>query len=286
MNSMIDFQLLSDSPLQEISDALMENMVQLCLEASLPPAETAMQKSTISYYPPIEDSAPILISESPQLLAAGSNVGFRTWDSCLRLAYFLCTEGQSLIKDKTIIELGAGTGMLSILCAKHLGAESVISTDGNTEVVASMTKNISLNSGKRLSSDTVKAAHFDWADSETLTQALGVTNIKDWPKYDVVLGADITYNPEYFEPLVSALEVLLAVNEKATILIAGAIRNINTHNNFLDTCAKIELEVLEIEYQCPPLHQQKGFFHAIALPIYIMHIRKGTAPKKGVQRSS
>jgi protein-lysine N-methyltransferase EEF2KMT len=258
----------------------MENMAQLCLEASLPPAAAAMQKSTISYYPPFEDSAPILISESPQLLAAGSNVGFRTWDACLRLAYFLCTENQSLIKNKKIIELGAGTGMLSILCANHLGAESVLATDGNTEVVASMKENISLNSDDTSAdSDTVKAAHFDWADSDTLTQALGISGIEQCPKYDLILGADITYNPEYFEPLVSALELLLAVNQHASILIAGAIRNINTYNTFLDTCTKNRLEVLEVEYQCPPLHQQKGFFHAIAFPIKIMHIRRETAPK-------
>lgn len=190
-----------------------------------------------------------------------------------------------MVKNKTIIELGAGTGMLSILCGNHLGAESVLATDGNIEVVASMKENISLNSdNKSADLDTIKVAHFDWTDSDTLTQALSLNSIGEWPKYDFIVGADITYNPEYFEPLVSALELLLAVNEHATILIAGAIRNTNTYNTFLDTCAENRLEVMEVEYQCPPLHQQKGFFHAIALPIKIMHIRKGTAPKGGLRK--
>lgn len=263
----------------------MNTMAQLCLEATLPQAEAAMQKSIISYFPPFEASSPILISESPQLLAAGSNVGLRTWDACLRLAYYLSTEGQALIKDKAIIELGAGTGMLSILCANHLGAGLVLATDGLPEIVTSIEQNIILNPPAEAGLSTAHAAHFEWSDTETLTQSIGLPSSRDWLKYDLVLGADITYNPEYFGPLVTALISLLNRNEGTSILIAGAIRNLNTHNAFLETCSKNRLEVLEIDYDCPGLHQQKGFFHAIALPIKIMHIRRGTTPKEGPRKA-
>lgn len=263
----------------------METMAQLCLDASFPPGEAAMQKSIISYFPPFEASPPILISESPQMLAAGSNVGLRTWDACLRLAYYLSTEGQALIKEKSIIELGAGTGMLSILCGQQLGAEIVMATDGLPEIVKSMEQNIILNSQPEAGLNNVHAAHFEWSDTETLTQSIELPNDRDWLKYDVVLGADITYNPEYFEPLATALTTLLDRNENTNILIAGAIRNLNTYNAFLATCSENNLEVLEVDYDCPGLHQQKGFFHAIALPIKIMHIRKGTTPKEGRRKA-
>jgi predicted nicotinamide N-methyase len=259
----------------------MHTMAQLCLEATVPQAEAAIQKSIISYFPPFEAAPPILISEAPQLLAAGSNVGLRTWDACLRLAYYLTTEGQSLIKDKAIIELGAGTGMLSILCANHLQADIVLATDGLPEIVTSMEHNIELNPPAQDGLSTVHAAHFEWSDTETLTQSIGLPSTRDWRKYDLVIGADITYNPEYFEPLVNALLTLLKRNEDTTILIAGAIRNLNTYNAFLETCSENNLEVLEVDYDCPGLHQQKGFFHAIALPIKIMYIRRAKSPKAG-----
>lgn len=263
----------------------MTEMAQLFLQANLPQAEAAMQKSIISYFPPFEMSSPILISESPQLLAAGSNVGLRTWDACLRLAYYLSIEGHSLIKDKAIIELGAGTGMLSILCANHLEADIVLATDGLPEIVTSMEQNIELNPLAEPAMTTIHAAHFEWSDTDTLTQSVGLLSSRHWLKYDLVLGADITYNPEYFEPLVTALLALLSRNEDTTILIAGAIRNLNTYNTFLETCSKNNLEVLEVDYDCLGLHQQKGFFHAIALPIKIMYVRRGHSPKTGPRKA-
>lgn len=262
----------------------MENMAQLCLEASPSSAEAAMQRSIISYFPPLEASSPISISECPQLLAAGSNVGLRTWDACLRLAYYLSTEGQALVKDRSIIELGAGTGMLSVLCANHLGAKSVLATDGLPEIVTSLEQNIALNPPVEAGLNTVHAAHFEWSDIDTLRQSVELTRDRDWLEYDLILGADITYNPEHFGPLVIALVTLLDHNENATILIAGAVRNLNTYNAFLETCSKSNLEVLEIDYHCPGLHQQKGFFHAIALPIKIMYIRKGVIPEGGPRK--
>ena len=261
----------------------MNNMAQLCLESPLPHDEAAMQKTIISYFPPLDDAPPIMISESPQLLAAGSNVGLRTWEACLRLSYFLSTEGQSIVKGRKILELGAGTGMLSILCANNLNAKSVMATDGLPEVVASMQRNIALNPKTEPEAVIAEAAHFDWTNSDTFTHSLGLNKVGEWPKYDLILGADITYNSDYFEPLVKALEILLAVNEKAIILIAGAIRNAKTYEVFLDVCDKHSLDVLEIDYKCPPLHQQKGFFHAIALPIKIMNIRRGKALKDGMR---
>ena len=263
----------------------METMARLCLVASFPAGEAAMQKSIISYFSPFEGSSSILISESPQLLAAGSNVGLRTWDACLRLAYYLSTEGQAFIKDKSIIELGAGTGMLSILCGKQLGAELVLATDGLPEIVTSMEQNIILNSQDSAGLNNVHAVHFEWSDTETLTQSIELPKDRDWLKYDVVLGADITYNPEYFGPLATALNSLLDRNEDLNILIAGAIRNLNTYNAFLATCSENHLEVLEVDYDCPGIHQQKGFFHAIALPIKIMNIRRGSKPTEGSRKA-
>ena len=101
--------------------------------------EFAQQKTIVTYTvpSPLEDiNAPtIKVIESRFLLGAGSNVGLRTWESCLRLGSYLVLQNRALVEGKRVIELGTGTGLLSILCAKCLGASHVLATDGAAHVI-------------------------------------------------------------------------------------------------------------------------------------------------------
>ena len=121
------------------------------------------------------------------MLASSGTTGFRTWEAALFLGTYLCsTEGQKLIRGKCILELGSGTGFLSILCAKHLGAGHVLATDGSGEVITHMQTNLSLNgldSGKSMDTATFLWGH---------TLVGGVLDInQETSNYDVVLGADV-----------------------------------------------------------------------------------------------
>ena len=110
----------------------------------------------------------------------GSKVtGYRTWEGALHLASYLTSaqSSPSLIKNKSVLELGAGTGFLSILCAKYLSAKSVIATDGDESVVEAIKTNAKLNSVE------VEAKKLWWGTGLNET-GLGSS-------YDVVVGADI-----------------------------------------------------------------------------------------------
>lgn len=95
-------------------------------------------------------------------------------------------EDTNLIRGKNVLELGAGTGFVSILCAKHLGAKHVTSTDGDEGVVEALKENLFLNGLDDESK--VNASVLRWG------RGLKGTWVEDenesWP-YDVVLGADI-----------------------------------------------------------------------------------------------
>ena len=94
--------------------------------------------------------------------------------------------GRSFVAGNTILELGAGTGFLSILCAKHLSTKYVLATDGSEEVINDLESNICLNgldNANRLDAEVLKWGH---------PPIVEVTNDHEKPRsYDLILGADI-----------------------------------------------------------------------------------------------
>ncbi len=91
-----------------------------------------------------------------------------------------------MVKGKTILELGAGTGFLSILCAKYLQARCVLATDGNGEVVDGLKSNIVVNGLER--EQRIRAAVLQWGNTlvdEDIMLSDGAL------QYDLIIGADI-----------------------------------------------------------------------------------------------
>jgi ribosomal protein L11 methylase PrmA len=89
-----------------------------------------------------------------------------------------------------MFELGAGTGMLSILCAKHLGIAGIVATDGDEAVVDTIKTNCFLNGLDVDDSSrcTVRTAALKWGrpiEATTFQEDYGM----DTP--DIVVGADV-----------------------------------------------------------------------------------------------
>ncbi len=121
------------------------------------------------------------------MVSGSRTTGFRTWEGSLHLgSYLLTEEGSRRVRGKNVLELGAGTGFLTILAAKHLQAKHVTATDGDEGVIQALKENLALN-------------HVDEAHkvrTETLTW--GPFSDESWIKadcashpYDVIIGADI-----------------------------------------------------------------------------------------------
>lgn len=222
------------------------------------------------------DPAPqrILIEETPNLLAAGSNVGLRTWEAGLHLAQYLHAN-PDLVQDKTILELGAGTGLVSTLCAGPLGARFVVATDGRSNVVQSMQKNFHRN--RQILPKTPErlvARALNWADLEGVEEILTIDgNLQD---IDVILGADLTYSPDIVPDLAELLGTLITKTFSArhpVAFISSTIRNEKTLDIFRTACVKKGLFIEDMAFDCPSIMQQRGFFHEQAFPDIVMKIR-------------
>lgn len=149
----------------------------------------AQQKSYMTYTAPVHgpNVAQVTLLEAPSLLAFSGTTGFRTWEAALFLgAYLSSPDGKHFVTGQRVLELGAGTGFLSILVAKHLGAHYVMATDGSQEVIGDLKSNILLN--ELNSRELMQTAILQWGH----TLIGGVADCRDQKgSYDLVLGADV-----------------------------------------------------------------------------------------------
>ncbi|KAJ7727925.1 S-adenosyl-L-methionine-dependent methyltransferase [Mycena metata] len=135
----------------------------------------------------------IELNDAPLSTADHTSVGLQSWGSAIVLAERLCASPASFnlldAQPLRVLELGAGTGLLSIAVAKLLRhpATTVVATDYHPAILANLAANLRTNfpgDGARVS-----ALELDWA-----------APARDAPfdaPFDVVLAADVVYHPDH-----------------------------------------------------------------------------------------
>ncbi|KAJ4422752.1 hypothetical protein N0V82_002531 [Gnomoniopsis sp. IMI 355080] len=233
----------------EVSDSIMNQICQLVLIPQISEFELAQMKSLVTYRlslldPPVQ----IHTHENRSLIAAGGVTGHRTWEAAFHLGQYLCIN-RHLVKGKRVLELGAGTGYNSVLCAKHLGAAHVMASDGSEEVLENLSDNFAVNGCRynyNPSSDAVISPKLlKWG------HALMGTEEPEWNggrPVDLILGADITYDQNANPALASTLRELVDLYPHADIILSVADRNPETFSLFQDLCRKNQLGVAELDF--------------------------------------
>lgn len=128
------------------------------------PLEQSQQLSYIKYTPPMvldsRHEEGIITLENRGLILVAGTTGFRTWEAALHLGTFLTTRaGKELIGGKNVLELGAGTGLVSMYCSKYLSASKVMATDRDPALIANIQECISRN---KLDSKQITASIWEW----------------------------------------------------------------------------------------------------------------------------
>ncbi|WWD02929.1 hypothetical protein V865_000972 [Kwoniella europaea PYCC6329] len=223
----------------------------------------------------IDEDKIVLLEE--QIAIQGGTTGLRTWTAALHLAHHILRHPHLIFCDselfyRGVLELGAGTGFLSILCAQ-LGPD-VISTDLGVESDANpadeidieqhheqngesrtplgrLKCNVELNSiGDRVS---VKA--LDWTDASLLPEERPSIWSKLVEERRTIVAADVIYDPDLVPPLVNAIDVLLDDDGQNQAIISATVRNQETFDKFLITCGYHHLQVSFIEV--PPMNENE-----------------------------
>ncbi|KAL4929623.1 putative methyltransferase-domain-containing protein [Aspergillus undulatus] len=126
--------------------------------------------------------------------------GGQLWPAGMVLAKYMLRQHRCDLVDKTILELGAGGGLVGLAVASgcELGLSPIYITD-QEPMVPLMEANIALNN----LDTTVNAAVLDW----------GTPVSDDIPQHpDVILAADCVYFEPAFPLLISTLKDLLGPN--------------------------------------------------------------------------
>ncbi|KAG6327938.1 hypothetical protein ID866_11151, partial [Astraeus odoratus] len=150
---------------------------------------------------------PITVELNDALLDAVdyTAVGLQSWASAIILAERMCADPRRYLlstvtaqqrtelKKLRILELGAGTGLLSIATAKvchRFGFPAYVkATDYHPMVLSNLKQNIRTNEGADREADVhVDVDALDWSNSPILAEE---------DKYDIVLAADVIYDPRH-----------------------------------------------------------------------------------------
>lgn len=210
------------------------------------------------------------------------DTGCCIWPSGLYLSEFILSSPE-VFSIKKCVELGSGVGLVGI-CLAHLKPSKVVLSDGDPSTLANLKLNLELN---RMSSRfglsesiledpcKVECLHLPWESALE-------SDLQDLMP-DIVLGADVIYDPQCIPHLVRVIATLLTTKKSNSLhrdgsrglivsndhvdsdipnnkykefvlasmtqpvaYIASVVRNIDTYNYFLMAAQQANLRVVDI----------------------------------------
>uniref|UniRef100_A0A0E0PHC3 FAM86 N-terminal domain-containing protein n=1 Tax=Oryza rufipogon TaxID=4529 RepID=A0A0E0PHC3_ORYRU len=197
------------------------------------------------------------------------------WPSGLFLSEFILSYPK-IFSRKCCFELGSGVGLVGV-CLNYVSASKVILTDGDASTLENMKGNMEMNNlcveqeGSQLPEENknkVQCKYLSWEETSE-------SDLWDC-RPDLVLGADIIYDPVCVPHLIRVLSMLLrrgnnrgtnnvankeetsnefssAATEVPVAYIATVIRNAETFNCFDKAAADAKLSVVNITNSEAPL---------------------------------
>eukprot|EP00040_Diaphanoeca_grandis_P012575 m.63717 g.63717 ORF g.63717 m.63717 type:complete len:347 (-) comp23329_c0_seq1:192-1232(-) len=189
----------------------------------------------------------ITLKERQQIISGGTT-GLSTWDAALALSEW-ATLNTAEFDEKSVIELGTGTGLVGISIAKATEAISVILTDVNPSVLEVARENIVINKNRApaFGATNLNVEKLDWENFDPVKTDFAAAA-------DVIVAADVVYDPSLVPPLVHVLVQLLVIPSEVTgkskphAIISLTRRNPETMALFFKTLdeAGLHVEFLQV----------------------------------------
>jgi predicted nicotinamide N-methyase len=155
-----------------------------------------------------------------------NDVALRLWEAGATLAEYLLQD-PSLVKDKRVVELGAGVGLTGLVAAGCCGASSVHVTDYTDACLDNLRHNVSINrewlherhEGEVVQDKNISVGYLDWCayadESNRQPEASLPLDNQLLPSYkalseaDVLLAADVAYDWSVIGPLAQIIRIFL-----------------------------------------------------------------------------
>ncbi|KAJ3233192.1 Platinum sensitivity protein [Chytriomyces hyalinus] len=208
---------------------------------------------------PISAAMNIIINTATDSNESGTTV----WEGGVALARHLAAESAKKkvdMKGKSCIDLGSGTGIVGIVCAK-LGAEVLLTDIDHPAILAILTK----NAGQNILSSKSNSNSSDSAINPTLAEAAGTATILplEWDSparipseiaskgpFDIIVGADVVYSMETVVKLVDTIEALS--DRRTDIWIGHEHRDPRVSAHFLELMKEKGFKSRSVKRTNPP----------------------------------
>ncbi|XP_052536235.1 protein-lysine N-methyltransferase EEF2KMT isoform X2 [Tympanuchus pallidicinctus] len=207
----------------------------------------------------------VTLSESVAIISQGTT-GLITWDAALHLAEW-AMENPKVFTNRTVLELGSGVGFTGLVICKTCNPKTYVFSDCHHAVLKQLTENIRLN-GFTLEPETTNPAQGQEAEGQECQQPKLLVAELDWRSVteqqllalhaDVVIAADVVYDPEVTLALIGVLRKFSTsrADRKPEIYVALTVRNADTYHVF-----QAELDKAGIRWQIIPAHSSNIFLH-------------------------
>jgi predicted nicotinamide N-methyase len=206
-------QLDDNEPFLEEQGSIREALVEdaaslLALCAGTASAGTLTRTFTFGH-----GSLNVQITDIPLQNCDFSTIGAQTWGGACVLTETIVSNPHDFGLDRDpsdplrVLELGAGTGLVSIVLAQYLSrrphtSASIYSTDFNATVLANLANNITANSRTLSTTVSLTSAFLDWSQPDNRDPCLPDV-------FDLIIGADIVYEMDHIVWIKSCLTMLL-----------------------------------------------------------------------------
>lgn len=197
------------------------------------------------------------LNDAPLLSEDHTSVGLQSWASSILLAERLCASPENYNLDPStrggglrVLELGAGTGLLSITAARVLARGQVrspppfiVATDFHPDVLANLQRNVDSNDDTQ----GILVRELDWSQPNSSSAPF------DQP-FDVILAADVVYEPSHASWIANCVSKLLA-RPAGVLWMIIALRSGGRHEGLSSTVGEafllergsVRLSILEKE---------------------------------------
>ncbi|GLB43496.1 putative lysine methyltransferase [Lyophyllum shimeji] len=253
-----------------------------------PPQATAVQDDQSSLKTiQLNEYETITLLESRTTIESGTT-GLRTWLASFMLSQYL-TKHSDVLVNKRILELGSGVGFLGIIIARlqQLSSKSPDAplptlwlTDVNETVLSRCQDNVRMSCNRSSSSSNINYRLIDWTDSQHFERVVPLRSlIQHEINADLILGADIIFDPSLIPALTGVLHLALQLGHSAspkTALIAATVRNEQTLDLFLHAAQEQGLQVRELSKEADQTAFMQEIDSDAGESVKIFHITTGT----------
>lgn len=202
---------------------------------------TDYQSTTIDI-PSIDRTLSITLQSSPQASTDFDLTGQILWPVAVLLGHYLASSaGAAVLADQTVVELGAGTGLPSLVAAEF--AKQIVVTDGNGDHVLDLLRR-NVESKSQASRCQLSVEQLVWGDREHLKRVQDQA-----PQVDVVIAADVVQWPSVVEPLLHTVKALLWTSQRPhPIFLLGIVnRASQTYNLFFQLANELGFAARKVE---------------------------------------